>query len=103
MQEILAKRSGLDPEQVRVECEPKTEPLPLARIQWQPPVRTGERSGYILSQCGKWSISKDLSGETVSYTAWRCATQKYDQPTHLGVRNSADEAKLLCEADDEAS
>lgn len=65
-----------------------------APLEWLEPVRTGKRSGYVLTACGLWSISKDDSGTSVSYTAWKRST---DPATNLGCVASRAEAERLIE------
>lgn len=75
---------------------PKAEPaVALPPIEWQKPVRTGENSGYLLSQCGHFSISKDSVRGKPMYSAWRLIP---DQPGQLiGIRLTRAEAERLCE------
>jgi len=70
---------------------PKAELPPL---QWLEPVKTGKRSGYVLTACGAYSISKDASENSVSYTAWK----RGDPPTNLGCVATRAEAEMLIEA-----
>lgn len=100
MWETLAKHSGLkievQPKEVGETAQPELRPL-----QWCDPVRTGRLSGYLLSQCGIYSISKDVGvDDFITYTAWirRTAKDKQDQ-VMLGCRTLLDEAKYLCQAD----
>lgn len=81
MQEILARRSvGAAP--------------PLA---WDKPVKTGERSGYMQSVCGKFTLSRDVVGEDLVYCAWRVATIRNHMADNLGCVKTVEEAKELAE------
>lgn len=82
---------------------PKEKPaVALRPLKWQKPVRTGELSGYVLSQCGRYSISRDSVKGAVMYTAWKRsppdADGRYQLPkANLGVRLTRKEAEHLCE------
>jgi hypothetical protein len=72
---------------------PKEKSGPL---EWQKPVRTSPHgAGYVLSQCGLFSISKDGHELGFSYTAWKRNT---DPATNLGCVRTKEEAEKLCEA-----
>jgi hypothetical protein len=90
MQEILARNARID-----VKVEPKKEPL-----QWQKPVKTGAHGqGYMLSECGKFSVTKDMHELGFTYTAWdRRPTTGGQMATNLGCKLTKDEAIALCEA-----
>ena len=75
-------------------------------LAWLEPVKTGRLSGYVLTACGGYSISKDVSGESVSYTAWKCLPdlQRHGKPwkqmpVNLGCVTTRAEAEALCAAD----
>jgi hypothetical protein len=91
MQEILARNAHVD---VKVES-PKKEPL-----QWQKPVKTGTHGqGYMLSECGQFSVTKDMHELGFSYTAWDIRPKKLGQmATNLGCVRTREEAEKLCEA-----
>ncbi len=65
-------------------------------LVWQKPVRTGENSGYLLSACGRFSISKDCVKGTPMYMAWLRKEPPHDSK-NLGVRLTLIEAQHLCE------
>jgi hypothetical protein len=76
----------------------KHAPVPQkAPLEWEKPVKTGPKSAYILTRCGTYSVSKDASGDMVTYTAWKRPTRGTPE-INLGCRMTADEAKALCEA-----
>lgn len=82
----LSKRSEAPKEQFRVR-----EPL-----KWDKPVKTGEIAGYVLSQCGRFSISKDSVRGAPMYTAWARRKPPHES-INLGVRLTREEAERLCE------
>jgi hypothetical protein len=97
----LEKHSGarplVKPPEATQSPKEKSDPL-----QWHPPVRTHEGgAGYMASQCGRFSISKDGHKTTgFTYTAWKVLPDdpagRKVMPVNLGcVRNLAD-AKTLC-------
>jgi len=84
---------------------PKEKAAPL---EWHKPVRTGERSGFVQTVCGRFSISKDASGEEVSYTAWRRMPDTMrdgrpykEMPVHLGVFKARADAEAICRLENE--
>lgn len=91
MQEILARNAKIE---VKVE-QPKKEPL-----KWQKPTKTGDHGqGYMLSECGRFSITKDMHELGFSYTAWDCRPTKLGKMAeNLGCRLKKDDAIALCEA-----
>jgi hypothetical protein len=69
-------------------------------LKWGEPVRTGRLSGYVLTACGRYSISKDVGvGDFITYTAWRVRMSSYEQPVLLGCRTSRIEAERIAQAD----
>lgn len=79
---------------------PKAELRIREPMVWQKPVRTGDNAGYVLSQCGRFSISKDCVCGAPMYMAWR----RRDPPhtsKNLGVRLTLIEAQHLCELESE--
>jgi hypothetical protein len=85
----------------RVGASPKEKlrrPLPLV---WKQPVKTGEISGYVLTRCGRFSISKDSVMGKPMYTAWRRSETRDLPPLNLGVRLTRNEAERLCEMQNE--
>lgn len=87
----LAKHSS-----PKVEITPQAGEAPkeqLPALVWLEPVKTGRRSGYVLTACGAYSISKDASESSETYTAWR----RGDPPTNLGCVMTKAEAEKLCE------
>jgi|AGTN01.3.fsa_nt_gi hypothetical protein len=87
----LAERSA---GKVPVDVKPK-EPL-----QWQKPVKTGQHGqGYILSECGTFSVTKDMHELGFNYSAWDWRPKKLGKPAvNLGIKQTKDEAIALCEA-----
>lgn len=110
MNEILAKRTN----GVLPTCE-SVQPLQflphVQPLEWGKPIPTGIEAGtasaYILSACGRYSVTKDISGDSVSYSAWRRLPdlpgsngRAYKQiGVPLGCSTMADAAKALCAAD----
>lgn len=101
MQEILAKRTNAS---LSV-----AEHRP-AVLEWNKPVLTGieagTKSGYQRSTDGHYSVTRDISGDSVSYSAWRLLPdlQRHGKPWKqmaepLGCVDSGQAAKALCEAD----
>lgn len=85
------------------------KPSPTAApLQWQKPVRTGSKgSAYILSECGRYSVTKDVLDDemNVNYSAWKLLPdlERHGKPWKqmaepLGCRPTGDEAKALCQA-----
>jgi hypothetical protein len=84
---------------------PKEKSVPL---EWHKPVRTGERSGYVLTACGRYSITKDAHGEAVTYSAWkrlpdtiRDGRPYKEMPIPLGVFKIRADAEAICRIDAE--
>jgi hypothetical protein len=75
----------------------KTEAKPVP-LQWEKPVRTGDRSGYMLEVHGRYSITKDANETGVTYTAWRRATRTHAE-VNLGCVMKREEAETLCQED----
>jgi hypothetical protein len=93
MMEKLAQRAAGT---VSVDVTPKKEPL-----KWQKPVKTGAHGqGYMLSECGQFSVTKDMHELGFSYSAWdiRPKMRGAIVATHLGIARTKDEAIALCEA-----
>lgn len=96
MWETLAKHSKSE---VRIHREnvgqtPKAElRVPL---QWLDPVKTGPISGYVLTACGQFSISKDSVRGAPMYTAWDRRPPKPAMAINLGVRLERKDAEHLC-------
>jgi hypothetical protein len=82
----LSKEREAPKEQLRVR-----EPL-----KWHEPVKTGGVSGYVLSQCGRFSISKDSVKGKPMYMAWLRKDPPHDSVS-LGIRLTLKEAEHLCE------
>lgn len=74
---------------------PKAELRPP--LEWCDPVKTGPISGYVLSQCGHFSISKDSVHGKPMYTAWDRRVTPPAMAINLGVRLERKEAEHLCE------
>jgi hypothetical protein len=81
-------------------------PKERSALEWLKPVRTGERSGYVQTVCGRYSISKDVVGPEIIYTAWRRvpgairgAKPYKEMPIHLGVSMKREKAEELCQTD----
>jgi hypothetical protein len=105
MLDILAKRTNqaLPPNSVAIAATPV--------LEWGKPILTGIEAGttsaYILSACGHYSVTRDVSGDSVSYAAYRRLPdlpgsngRPYKQMgVHLGCLPTSDEAKALCAAD----
>lgn len=94
MMEKLARRSAGN---VPVSIAPQKEPL-----RWQKPKKTGAHGqGYMLSECGQFSVTKDMHELGFSYLAWdiRPKMRGAIVATQLGpVCRTKDEAIALCEA-----
>lgn len=93
MWKTLAKHSSpkIEVQSENIGQSPKAQHLVL---QWQEPVRTGRLSGYLLTHCGTFSISKDIGKDDfVTYTAWRVSPK-----TELGIVATREAAELLCQA-----
>jgi hypothetical protein len=96
MWKVLEKHGGTRPKEGQT---PKAElRKTLPRLEWDKPVKTGENSGYLLSLCGLFSISKDSVKGVAMYTAWR-RRQGETPERMLGIRDHLAEAKHLCERD----
>jgi hypothetical protein len=83
----------------KANVEVKVTAMPL---EWLKPVRTGSNgSGYLLSQCGRFSVTKDVMDDekTVTYTAWSRATPP---PANLGCVSTKEEAIAIAQADADA-
>lgn len=94
MWKVLEKHGGTRPKEGQT---PKAELPALPPLEWAEPIKTGKNSGYVLTLCGRYSVSKDSVMGTAMYNAWRRNTP--DMPDHLGIRDRLDEAKHLCELD----
>jgi hypothetical protein len=94
MWSTLARHAKVE---VRIHLEkaveaPKEQRPPL---EWCEPVKTGAISGYVLSRCGDFSISKDSVNGAPMYSAWDRRTKP--MATLLGIRTARWEAEKLCE------
>jgi hypothetical protein len=88
-----------------------SNPAAPAILQWGKPIPTGIEAGtdsaVILTDCGRYSVTRDISNGSRSYSAWRRLPdlpgpngKPYKQlGVPLGCVDSGDEAKRLCEAD----
>ena len=109
MLDILAKRTN----GVLPTCE-STQPLQflphVQPLEWDKPVLTGieagTKSGYQRSTDKRYSVTRDISGDSVSYSAWRLLTdlERHGKPwkqmaEHLGVYEAGGAAKAACAAD----
>lgn len=76
--------------------ESPKEKAPLARLEWQTPVRTSAdgSTGYVVSVCGRYAISKDRVRGATMYTASR--VRRPDEPILLGIRTTRADAEALC-------
>lgn len=81
----------------KVEQTPKAELRPP--LEWCEPVKTGSGSGYILSQCGRFSITKNPSQGKPMYMAWLRKVPPTDSVI-LGVRDVLLESQHLCTLED---
>jgi len=96
MWQVLEKHGGTRPKAGQT---PKAELLKLLPpLEWDKPVRTGENAGYLLSLCGRYSISKDSVMGKAMYAAW-IRRQGEIPERMIGIRDHLDEAKHLCELD----
>jgi len=75
------------------------QPKKVEPLKWDKPVRTGERSGYMLEALGRYSITKDADATGVTYTAWRRATTSNHMAENLGCVDKREEAERLCNED----
>lgn len=85
--------------------------LPVSSLEWGRPILTGVEAGtdaaVILSVCGRYSVSRDISDGRKSYSAWRRLPdlpgsngRPYKQlGVPLGCVDSGEAAKALCAAD----
>jgi hypothetical protein len=90
-EEMWAKLAKHTKPRVEVKLPAETRPL-----EWQKPVKTSPHgAGYMLSACGKFSVTKDMHELGFSYTAWLRTTQP---ATNLGCKLKKEEAMALCEA-----
>lgn len=95
MWQTLAKHSSLPIKPPEEGQTPKAElRVPLL---WLDPVKTGPISGYVLTACGQFSISKDSVRGAPMYTAWDRRPPKPAMAINLGVRLERVEAERLCE------
>jgi hypothetical protein len=81
---------------IAVQLEPKKEPL-----KWRNPVKTGPHgTGYMLSECGRFSIVKTMHELGFTYSAWDLSTKTAEgaMATLLDCRRTKEEAIALCEA-----
>jgi hypothetical protein len=84
-------------------------PKAKVSLQWNPPVWTSSHgplgSGYLLTACGRFTVSKDAHELGFTYSAWRRHPDMFangkrykEMPEPLGCCRTSDEAKQLCEA-----
>lgn len=73
---------------------PKEKPA-VARLKWCEPVETGEGAGYVLSQCGRFSIEFRQVHKARMYMAWRRQIPSHNSVS-LGIRTTSKEAVRLC-------
>lgn len=59
-------------------------------LDWEKPQKY-----YVLTKCGRYSVSKSFDAGVPLYTAWR-RVPEFD--SYIGIRKTPDEAKALCEA-----
>jgi hypothetical protein len=73
-------------------------------LVWLEHVKTGKDTGYVLTQCGRFSVAKVLVYGRPMYHAFKvqviAGRREYPQ-TGLGVRLTPEEAKHLCELENE--
>lgn len=93
MWNVLAKHSSLPVKTPEAGQTPKAELR--SQIEWAAPVKTGESAGYILSLCGRFSITKSPSQGKPMYMAWLRKIPPTDSVI-LGVRDVLKEAQHLC-------
>jgi len=95
MWDVLAKHTpGFKPPKAGETAQPDLrvrEPL-----VWLKPVKTGDGSGYVLTQCGRFSIEKRPVNGAPMYMAWLRKDPPHDSVT-LGIRTTLKEAEHLCE------
>lgn len=73
-------------------------------LDWLEPVKTGKDTGYVLTRCGHFSVAKVVVCGKPMYHAFRVTViaGKRDYPQiGLGVRLTPEDAKHLCELDNE--
>ena len=82
--------------EVKLQNEARSPKEKAAPIEWQKPIRTSTHgAGYMLSACGRFSVTKDMHELGFTYTAWLRTTHP---ATNLGCRLKKEEAMALCEA-----
>lgn len=81
---------------------PKAEPaVALLPLEWHKPEWTGppgdrHRCGFILSLCGRFSITRERVHGGEMYEAWRRKDPAHES-IPLGIRSTKREAEHLCE------
>jgi len=95
MWRVLEKHGGIRPKEVQTAKPELRKALPP--LEWDKPVKTGENAGYVLTLCGRYSISKDSVRGKAMYTAWLRRTENPERM--LGIRDHLEEAKHLCQLD----
>ena len=76
---------------------PQEKPaVALQPLEWLKPVKTGENAGYVLTQCGRFSIEKRFVRGKPMYMAWLRKEPPHDSIS-LGIRLTRREAEHLCE------
>jgi hypothetical protein len=93
MWKVLEKHGGTRPKAGQSPKEKSAIALPP--LEWDKPVKTGDNAGYVLTLCGRYSVSKDSVFGRAMYSAWRRHTP--EMPDHLGIRDTLAEAQHLCE------
>jgi hypothetical protein len=100
-EEMWARLAKHAPAQVelllsKTETQSPQENPAVAPLQWQQPVKTGDGYGYVLTQCGRFSIEKRPVRGASMYMAWR-RRDPAETSTSLGIRTTRREAEHLCE------
>lgn len=92
-EEMWAKLARNAKSQVSVQVKPEVV------LEWEEPVWTSadHSTGYILSRCGHWSVSKVRTGPVTNYEACKRPTRSSPQPELLDIKPTPDEAKRVCQ------
>lgn len=72
--------------------------IALPPLEWDKPVKTGDNAGFVLSLCGRYSISKDSVRGKAMYSAW-LRRQGETPERMIGIRDHREEAERMCELD----
>lgn len=97
MWQTLAKHAK---PQVQIPNETQSpQAKPAVTLEWEEPVWTSadHSTGYILSRCGHWSVSKVRTGPVTNYEACKRPTRSSPQPELLDIKPTPDEAKRVCQ------